>query len=198
MVWVLDVIIFITLKKKLIKLSAKLNDRKVLTTMKNSKQSKEEQKKVRLKQEGLKQEEHIVKDDDVGALKILELEKEIEKLQRQNEVMLAARKEDKEKIIAGEEADNKLKAFIENYNRQINETEQVYNSKINELTQAYSDKIKEITDFYENKINNITNMLEEQNQTVIMLFDLIDTSHEMQQKYYRNFKSLIISDTKEN
>lgn len=166
--------------------------------MKNSKQIKEEQKKGSLKKDVVKQEERSAKDTDVTALKILELEKEIEKLQRQNEVMLAARKEDKEKIIAGEEADNKLKAFIENYNRQINETEQVYNSKINELTQAYSDKIKEITDFYENKINNITNMLEEQNQTIIMLFDLIDMSHETQQKYYKNFKSLIISENKEN
>lgn len=166
--------------------------------MNNSKQIKKEQKEVVLKKDVVKQEELPVKDADVNAVRVLELEKEIEKLQRQNEVMLAARKEDKEKIVAGEEADNKLKAFIENYNNQIQEAENVYGIKINELTQQYNQKLGEVTEFYENKINNITNMIEEQNQTVIMLFDLIDTSHEMQQKHYKNFKSLIISDTKEN
>lgn len=129
----------------------------------------------------------IVEEKEGAKLSVDELKKQLEKLQRQNEILQIARKEDKEKVEAGEQADEKLKSFID-----------VHNKNLQEIAQQYNQKLGEVTEFYENKINNITNMLEEQNKTVIMLFDLIDTSHEMQQKYYRNFKSLIISDTKEN
>lgn len=129
----------------------------------------------------------IVEEKEGAKLSVDELKKQLEKLQRQNEILQLARKEDKDKVEAGVEADEKLKKFID-----------VYNNNIQELTQQYNQKVNELTEFYENKSARMNQIIEEQNRTVIMLFDLIDTSHEMQQKYYKNFKALIISDTKEN
>ena len=108
------------------------------------------------------------------------MKKQLEKLQRQNEILQLARKEDKEKVEAGEQADEKLKSFID-----------VHNKNLQELAQQYTNKLEELTEFYENKTERMNQIIEEQNRTVIMLFDLIDASHEMQQKHYENFKSLI-------
>lgn len=128
----------------------------------------------------------IVEEKENAKLSVDELKKQLEKLQRQNEILQLARKEDKDKVEAGEQADEKLKSFID-----------VYNKNLQELEQQYTNKLEELTEFYENKTERMNQIIEEQNRTVIMLFDLIDTSHEMQQKYYGNFKSLLISDTKE-
>lgn len=129
----------------------------------------------------------IVEEKEGAKLSVDELKKQLEKLQRQNEILQLARKEDKEKVEAGEQADEKLKSFID-----------VHNKNLQELAQQYTNKLEELTEFYENKTERMNQIIEEQNRTVIMLFDLIDASHEMQQKHYENFKSLIISDTKEN
>lgn len=128
----------------------------------------------------------IVEEKEGAKLSVDELKKQLEKLQRQNEILQIARKEDKEKVEAGEQADEKLKSFID-----------VHNKNLQEITQQYNQKLGEVTEFYENKTERMNQIIEEQNRTVIMLFDLIDASHEMQQKYYGNFKSLLISDTKE-
>lgn len=123
----------------------------------------------------------IVKEKEDAKLNVVELEAQIEKLKRQNEIMRLARKEDETKIHDGEEATEKLKKFID-----------VHNNNLQELTNNYNDKIQEMTNLYDDVINKMKMTINEQNQTIIKLFDMLDMSRDMQEKYYTVFKSMII------
>lgn len=112
----------------------------------------------------------IVEEKEGAKLSVDELKKQLEKLQRQNEILNFARKEDKEKV---EEAE---KLIVE-----------------------FKAKEQELTQYYAQQVGHMKKTLDEQNETIVSLFDMMDNTINLQLNYYQKFKNVFINiEKKEN
>lgn len=110
-----------------------------------------------------------------------------------------------------------LKTTIEKYNKLIDENEQLRN-QLEDLQRRYTiletarkedkDKVKkaeqemelinqlkyELQKQYQHQINKLSQTLKEQNETLIALFAMLDSTINLQAIYYNQFKSLFVKE----
>lgn len=94
----------------------------------------------------------------------LEKSKNFDKIKLQNDILVNARKEDREKVVEAE--------------RTI------------ALTQS---KEQEMSQFYGQQIGHMKRTLDEQNETIVNLFDMMDNTINLQLHYYQKYKNIFIS-----
>ena len=90
--------------------------------------------------------------------------KDYDTLQQKYQIVVDARKEDREKIVEAE--------------------------KTIALTQS---KEQEISQFYGQQIGHMKRTLDEQNETIVNLFDMMDNTINLQLYYYQKYKNIFIS-----
>ncbi len=90
--------------------------------------------------------------------------KDYDNLQQKYQIVVDARKEDREKVVEAE--------------RNI------------ALTQA---KEQEMSQFYGQQIGHMKRTLDEQNETIVNLFDMMDNTINLQLNYYQKYKNIFIS-----
>jgi len=117
------------------------------------------------------------KEKRIGVKKLESLSKEVDSLKetlrvseealaettRRNEILVGARKEDKEKV-----------------------------EKAEKLLAEYTGKESELTEFYNKNLGQMNKMLNEQNETIVNLFDMMDGTLSLQVKYYQKYKDIFI------
>lgn len=112
------------------------------------------------KQELLKVIEKLESELEEHKLKV----KDYDNLQQKYQIVVDARKEDREKVVEAE--------------------------KTIALTQA---KEQEMNQFYGQQIGHMKRTLDEQNETIVNLFDMMDNTINLQLYYYQKFKNVFIS-----
>lgn len=107
--------------------------------------------------------ESRLSEQDAVKAELEELREENSKLNRKVEILTVARKEDKEKV---EKAEN--------------------------LIAEYSTKEHELSEFYTSQINQMRNMINEQNETIVSLFEMMDGTISLQVNYYQKYKDIFV------
>ena len=115
---------------------------------------------------------NITKPELLKVIEKLELEleeqklkvKDYDNLQQKYQIVVDARKEDREKVFEAE--------------------------KTIALTQS---KEQEINQFYGQQIGHMKRTLDEQNETIVNLFDMMDNTINLQLNYYQKYKNIFIS-----